>query len=63
MKQIINEFEGQSGFFDLTDNQSDCNSSDHNPPTHLFIPEGKGYKHVCPTCGKTTIIKPQQIKF
>lgn len=49
----------KSGFFDL-DKKEKCNDPDHEPPGLLHIPQGKGYKHVCPKCGKETIIIPPQ---
>ncbi len=52
----------KSGFFDLPE-QKVCRSIEHNPPTHLYIPEGKGYRHVCPDCGNVTTIIPQQISL
>lgn len=56
----------QGGFFDLpkTDsNIGNCKSNEHNPPSHLHIPQGKGFKHICPACGKQTVIIPPQISF
>lgn len=48
------------GFFDLpTDNM--CKDKEHNPPQYLHIPQGKGYRHVCPSCGKQQIVIPPQI--
>ena len=52
----------ESGFFPL-DKKKVCNSREHNPPSHLHIPQGQGYQHVCPQCGKVTIIYPQQISL
>ncbi len=52
----------KSGFFDL-EKETNCNSTCHYPPTHIHIPKGKGYKHVCPSCKKETIIIPTQIMF
>jgi predicted RNA-binding Zn-ribbon protein involved in translation (DUF1610 family) len=52
----------QGGFFDLPKVQT-CKSNEHNPPTHIHIPQGKGFKHICPACGKETIIIPPQISF
>jgi hypothetical protein len=40
---------------------TDCNDSEHNPPKHYNIPQGFGYRHVCPACGKSQIIIPPQI--
>ncbi len=49
----------KGGFFDLPKIET-CNNPSHNPPTHLCIPPGKGYKHICPGCGYTiTLISPQ----
>lgn len=50
--------EKQSGFFDLK--QENCTDPSHNPPTHLHIPTGKGYRHICPSCKNETIIIPPQ---
>ena len=52
----------KSGFFDLQ-NVEVCNHPEHKPPTHLYIPHGKGYRHVCPQCGHVTTIIPPQITF
>lgn len=49
------------GFFDLPDNQRPCIHPEHNPPMGLYIPPGKGYRHVCPGCGCTQTLIPQQI--
>lgn len=45
----------KSGFFDLPISTI-CRNPEHNPPTHLYIPPGKGYKHVCPGCGHVIIL-------
>ena len=52
----------KGGFYDLPKNES-CTDVNHNPPSHLYIPPGKGYKHICPTCGKLTNLVPLQITF
>jgi len=52
----------ESGFFDL-DEIPKCKHPEHEPPKFLHIPDGKGYKHVCPKCGKVTTIIPPQISF
>lgn len=51
-----------SGFYDLP-KHSQCKHPDHNPPSFIHIPYGKGYKHVCPSCKKVTFIEPTQISF
>lgn len=36
-----------------------CNHIQHNPPSHMVIPYGKKYIHVCPACGRTvTLSRP-----
>lgn len=53
----------KSGFFDLPDHDKKCNHPEHEPPSHICIPTGKGYRHICPSCGKETILIPPQITF
>ncbi|MPT12828.1 hypothetical protein [Comamonas sp.] len=36
-------------FFDLPSDKT-CIHPEHDPPTGLYIPPGKGYRHVCPGC-------------
>ncbi len=51
----------KSGFRDSVDLSSKwCRDIEHNPPTHLHIPHGKEYVHVCPRCRKTTVLKSQE---
>jgi len=52
----------KSGFFDL-DEIPQCKHPEHEPPMYLYIPTGKGYRHVCPKCGKVTTIISPQISF
>lgn len=47
-------------FFDLPADQT-CRHSEHLPPTHLYIPPGKGYIHTCPACGNTQTVVPRQV--
>ena len=44
----------KDGFFDLP-KQEICRDPEHRFPTMLYIPPGKGYRHTCPTCGKSQI--------
>jgi hypothetical protein len=43
----------KGGFFDLKTIQESCAHVNHEPPVHIYIPENKYYKHICPGCGKT----------
>lgn len=52
-----------SGFFDLENTTHVCNHPSHNPPSHIVIPTGKCYRHVCPCCNKVTTLIPPQIQF
>ena len=58
----ITKPEKQGGFFDLPQDKR-CKDKSHKPPTHIYIPQGKGYRHVCPSCGKVTDLIPPQISF
>ena len=44
----------RGGFFDLPPVRH-CRHPGHEFPTMLYIPPGKGYRHVCPGCGKETV--------
>lgn len=59
--QIINipEKPEKSGFFDLPELPESCRDPQHQPPMHLVIPPGKGYRHVCPKCGAVKIMYSQ----
>lgn len=46
-----NDKDKKEGFFDLPKEEF-CTHPQHNPPSHLYIPPGKGYRHKCPSCGK-----------
>lgn len=50
----------KGGFFDLPKNTK-CGDSEHEPPKYLHIPQGKGYRHVCPRCGQVKDIIPPQV--
>lgn len=45
----------QSGFFDLPGYVRICVHHEHNMPTYICIPPGKGYRHVCPVCGEVQV--------
>jgi len=38
-----------------------CPHPEHRPPSHLFIPPGQEYVHVCPHCRNQQVICPVQI--
>ncbi len=57
-----NTSQNQGGFFNLPKVEI-CKNPSHQPPTHIHIPQGKGYKHVCPSCGKITNLIPAQISL
>lgn len=60
IEKIINAVDGKkSGFFPLNI-QKGCQDRAHNPPGYMVIPQGQGYRHVCPSCGKVQIVIPPQ---
>lgn len=61
-KDFSKIYTDKSGFFDL-DNVSQCKHPEHDPPSHIHIPEGKGYRHICPACGKVSTLIPPHITF
>ena len=63
MNKLMDEAFPKSEFYDLPINEKKCNNPEHDPPSHLHIPQGKGYKHVCPGCGKITNLVPPQISL
>ena len=61
MKQLRESHKKEeSGFFDLPQHKM-CNHPDHNPPSHMVIPYGKGYRHVCPSCGSISFVMSNSI--
>jgi hypothetical protein len=53
------EVQPVSGFEDDDDGAQlpFCVSPEHNPPTHLYVPAGKRYRHVCPVCGQQGLLR------
>jgi hypothetical protein len=47
----------------ITDIKKICNSPYHKPPTHLCIPPGSKYVHVCPNCGEKFIMEQPLVVF
>ena len=63
MNKFLGGLTGKKGGFFKLEELQPCTSPQHNPPSHLYIPSGKGYRHVCPHCHKETIIKPLQVSL
>lgn len=40
-----------------------CRDRAHGPPTMIHVPDGKRYKHVCPTCGQVSYLYPPPITY
>jgi len=40
-----------------------CTHHEHNAPTHLVVPPGQQYRHVCPKCGNEQVIRPVMVAF
>jgi hypothetical protein len=50
----------KGGFFPLPKSEQ-CRHPEHKPPTHIHIPQGQGYRHICPGCGNVVDIIPPQV--
>ena len=61
MKDDTLSHENESGIEDDPQFLTRCESVFHSPPSHIVIPHGKRYRHVCPDCGYTTFIYPNDI--
>jgi len=40
-----------------------CRSTEHNAPTHLYVPPDKEYVHICPLCRKEQILRSPDHTF
>lgn len=45
---------------DIEDLKQECNSSEHNPPTHIYLQPGL-WEWSCPNCQKTKIVRVPKI--
>ena len=43
------------GFFNLP-HFFPCQHPEHSPPSMLHVPNGQGYRHICPQCGNISIL-------
>lgn len=51
-----------SHYEDVTANEP-CVGLNHNPPSHIYVPAGKVYVHVCPTCGFKVKIGSNSVSY
>lgn len=69
IKKEMNREPQKGGFFPLPNfpdkkkEDTRCNDHGHEPPKYLHIPQGQGYTHICPSCGKRTTIIPPQVSL
>jgi len=40
-----------------------CRHRDHEYPKHLVIKPGEAYEHVCPGCGRVTILRGPDVTW
>lgn len=50
----------KGGFEDIPV-QERCLNPSHQPPSHMVIPAGKQYRHICPGCGFEIVMRPPMI--
>lgn len=51
----------QSGLEDDPWVMNQCIDPSHNPPNMICIPQGKIYRHICPRCGKESILRRMNV--
>lgn len=65
ISELLKDIEnGASGIYDdpyLKNMPAPCLDSSHEPPSHICIPVGKVYKHVCPSCKAVNYLRPTPI--
>lgn len=49
-----------SGLRKIDDIKKPCYSSQHNPPSHMYLPLGV-YEYVCPKCGNRVVFTVPEI--
>ena len=59
----INTKSQMSGFKPIPKLERPCSNPSHNPPSHLCIPQGQQYEHVCPSCGQSIILHAPQFSL
>lgn len=55
--------EPKKGGFEDIPIQERCLNPQHNPPSHLCIPAGKQYRHVCPGCDVEVVMRSPMISM
>ena len=53
----------RGGFEDDPQTFKMCTNPSHNPPTHLYIPYGKVYRHICPGCGYEIVLRSSADRY
>lgn len=56
-------YKKHSGFEDIPEYPKPCRHPEHNPPGHLVIPPSKQYRHVCPACGHTVVLRGSNVSL
>ena len=61
----MNDIAPEEGLFPLEEDDMfyPCPDPRHAFPTHIWIPIGYGYTHVCPTCGNAITQKNKRTNF
>ncbi len=61
--EIFNGKKKDKGGFEPLPKKEICTSPEHQPPGLLFIPPDQQYRHVCPDCGNTRVIRGSGVTF
>jgi hypothetical protein len=55
--------EKQGGLEPIPEHERPCQSQQHLPPTHIHIPYGMQYRHICPSCGCEVVLRSSEVYF
>ncbi len=53
--------ERRGGMEPIPEKIEPCRHPEHQPPSHICIPNGMQYRHVCPACGIEQVIRPMRV--
>lgn len=62
-RRMVAASQKRGGMEPIPAHEKPCNSQEHSPPTHLCIPAGMQYRHICPACGAEYVMCGSEVSF